>query len=389
MVLFSGSGCTEEPSLRLSFTGDIIMHIPVKTAARQNRKIDKKNRKSLNNNGFDFLFKNIQKHLAGSDIVQGNMEFPVAPPYTSKPRIFNAPPSVLDALKKTGFTMMSLANNHMLDQGSRGVRATIDHVEKAGLDFIGAHRTEAEARRGIVIEKKNIRVGFLACTGVSNYPIPKRKNYHINWFYHKEKILDDIAAIKKRCDYLVMTVHAGVEYATLPSPKDAALMKEYAEAGVDLIIGHHPHIMQPVEKYQRRNGSHAWIFYSLGNFISNQSSTHRLKNSRLKTSTRDSVIVTCTLKRDDKKIIPSLQVLPIITYNWRDRKTWRRTIQTWSIDDFRARCEKGNFSQKEQIKMKKIVKSLESRVAALHYIINGAGQNGKITITTLKKRTAN
>lgn len=390
LVFFSGSACNAEPPVRISFTGDIIMHIPVKTAAKQNSIIDKEQKQSLNNSGFDFLFKNIKNHLKKSDIVQETLSFQL-PPYTSKPRIFNCPPRVLDALKDTGFTMVTLANNHMLDQGPKGVTSTISHVEKAGLEYIGADRTETDARRGRILRKRDIRIGFLAYTGVSNYPIGKsgKKPYHINWFYHKEKVKKDIAAIKKECDYLIMTVHTGVEYALTPAAEDKKLMKEYAETGVDLIIGHHPHIIQPVERYACSDGRRAHIFYSLGNFISNQSSTHRLRNSRLKTSTRDSIIVTCLLESKDGKVIPGFEVTPIMTYNGRDRKTWKRTIQTWTIDDFRAHHKKTLAGKAGNYPLKKTLKSLESRVAALHHIINGAGSHKDITITSGKNRTAN
>jgi len=389
LLLTTPSACKGETPVRISFTGDIIMHIPVKTAAAQNNKKDTTLKTSLNNNGFDHLFEPLKSRLKKSDILMGNLEFPVAPPYTSKPRIFNCPPQVLQSLKDTGFTMVTLANNHMLDQGTRGVAATINHVEKAGLQFIGVHRNEALARRGLVVKKQGIRIGFLAYTGVSNYPIPRSRSFHINWFYHKKKVLKDIEEIKKRCDYLILTVHTGVEYALKPQKRDTALMKAYAEAGVDLIIGHHPHIIQPVEKITCKDGRSAYIFYSLGNFISNQSSTHPLPARGLATSTRDSILVTCLLKKDNMRIIPEFEVTPILTRNTRDRRTWKRTIQTWTIDDFKASLKKSPDLTQKNYRVKKTLKGLAKRTAALYHIINGAGSYKEITIKAETEKAAN
>ncbi len=381
--------CKGETPVRISFTGDIIMHIPVKTAAAQNNKKDKILKTSLNNNGFDSLFEPLKNRLQKSDILMGNLEFPIAPPYTSKPRIFNCPPQILQSLKDTGFTMVTLANNHMLDQGPRGVATTINHVEKAGLQFIGVHRDEARARSGLVIEKQGIRIGFLAYTGVSNYPIPRSRSFYINWFYHKKKVLKDIEEIKKRCDYLILTVHTGVEYALKPQKKDTALMKAYVEKGVDLIIGHHPHIIQPVEKVACKDGRSAYIFYSLGNFISNQSSTHSLPARGLATSTRDSILVSCLLRKDNMRIIPEFEVTPILTWNTRDRRTWKRTIQTWTIDDFKAALKQSPGLAGKNNPLKKTLKGLEKRTAALYHIINGTGSYKEITIKTETEKAAN
>ncbi len=92
---------------------------------------------------------------------------------------------------------------------------------------------------------------------VSNYPIPKnRKDLTINWFYDEEKVKEDIRDMRRRCDYLVLSVHAGVEYDHQPQPRDSGLMKKYLDEGADIVIGHHPHVLQPVEKYRthRRQG---------------------------------------------------------------------------------------------------------------------------------------
>ncbi|PKL37773.1 MAG: hypothetical protein CVV44_15660 [Spirochaetae bacterium HGW-Spirochaetae-1] len=313
----------------VTFAGDIIMHIPVKNSAFQHNNSADGGNESLNNNGFDFLFEKIRPAMQKSNIVQGNMEFPVSPPFQSRPWIFNSPPHVLGALKNAGFTMVTIANNHILDQSIQGMGDTMTYLRKYGLDFVGAHTGEEESRAGLVREVRGIRIGFLAYTGVLNYGMPvKRKTGYLNWFYDREKIIGDIKAMRGRCDYLVMTVHTGNEYATTPLKRDAELMKEYLETGVDCIVGHHPHVLQPVEKVQTSDGRQCFIFYSIGNFISNQSSQVTLPGAAGALSTRDAVLINLYLNKNDESVAARFSIVPITTINLRNPVTGKRQIQT-------------------------------------------------------------
>ncbi|TFH42228.1 MAG: CapA family protein, partial [Chrysiogenales bacterium] len=282
---------------RISFVGDIIMHIPVKNCARSRALPDVNRAPSSNNMGFDHLFERIKDDLEGSDIVVGNMEFPVSPPYASKPRIFNCRPEVLPAMKKAGFTMMHLANNHILDQGEGGVTGTMSHVRESGMDYVGVGENEDITRAGLVKTIHGIRIGFIGYTGLTNYSRPRNPTgCHINWFYDREKVLADIRAIKSRVDYLVMIVHNGVEYANIPAPNDVRLIKNYIESGVDLVIGHHSHILQPVERIVARDGRVCFIFYSLGNFLSNQNPSPSINIHGFPLTPRDSAVINCILR---------------------------------------------------------------------------------------------
>ena len=324
----------EKKEMSVSFTGDIIMHIPVKTSARQHDERDTVTGKTVNNSGFDFLFSEIRPVLKKSDIVVGNMEFPVAPPYTSRPWIFNCPPAVIPALKNAGFTAVTLANNHMLDQGPEGAVWTIRNLKKNGLAFIGTGETGPDSRDGLIAAVNGISVGMIGYTGVTNYPLPRnsKSGITINWFYDEEKVKEDIASIKAKCDYVVMVVHTGVEYEPLPRDEDRALMKKYLDEGADLIIGHHPHVVQPVEKHMTPDGRETCIFYSLGNFISNQSDTDLPENSS-GISTRESIIVTVNLEKKKDTLKSSFTVTPVMTRNTLDRKTWTRVIQAAPYDE--------------------------------------------------------
>ncbi len=368
------TSCLQGKEVSVSFTGDIIMHIPVKSSSLVMNRVDHDTKKSLNNEGFDFLFERIAPHLRKSDIVVGNMEFPIRPPFQSEPRIFNCYPDVLPALRKAGFTMVQLANNHILDQGAEGTRSTVEYAAEYGLDVVGAHLTEEEARRGVVKEVDGIRVGFVGYTGVTNYPLPKRHSrFHVNWFYRQDHVFEDIERIRPFCDYLILVVHTGTEYALDPDKRDRDLMRECVRKGVDLVVGHHPHLLQPVEKISAAGEGErtGYIFYSLGNFISNQSGEEPFPGNGHVLSTRDSIIVRLFLKKRGDRIEPRFEIVPVWTHNRRDVKTCRRLIQTASITDElkQLRKQAGSAEGKDSALIEKEIAYFERKLSAIRYAL--------------------
>ena len=332
-VLFTD--CTKAANkheVSISFIGDVIMHIPVKTCARINNIIDPETKKSLNNEGFDFLFDKIRSRLSSSDLTLANMEFPVAAPYTSKPFIFNCEPGIVPAMKNAGISAVTIANNHILDQGQEGAVSTIELLKANAISYIGAGLTADEAKAGMLFTEKEISVGLLAATGVLNWPIPKKEKVFINLFYNEDRMIEQITAMKQKSEYIILVVHTGVEYLPMPEEKDRTLMKKYLDAGVDLIIGHHPHITQPIETYTTIDGRETCIFYSLGNFISNQSSDVRFPPGKSRLSTRNGLIVTAKLKintEDGKDVLNAeFDIIHVKTVNERETVTRKRRIQT-------------------------------------------------------------
>ena len=302
---------SENRNVKISFVGDIIMHGPVKGSAYIRNKKDPVTKKSINNLGFDYLFEKVKPILNDSDITMGNLEFPILPPYSSRGFVFNCNPAILNSLKKTGFSMYTFANNHTLDQGIPGVLNTVNVLNERKIDFVGVDSSEELARLGVVKNIKGIKIGFLGYAGVSNYPIRNnKKKYFINWFYSKKDVLDDIRKMKLKSDYVILNVHTGVEYKFKPRKIDVKLMKEYLEAGVDLIIGHHPHVLQPVEYIKTKDGRDCYIFYSLGNFISNQSLSRVGKKG-----TQNSMVVQAYLEKEGNVIKSKFNILPIWNLN--------------------------------------------------------------------------
>lgn len=381
-VLAAALSCAPpEKAFTVSFTGDIIMHIPVKSCAGRSDILDADTGRSVNNAGFDVIFSRIAGSLRGSDIVLGNMEFPVAPPFESRPYVFNCRPEVLGAMKKAGFTTVSLANNHIADQDTAGLIHTLSYLKRYGIDFIGAGASEADARAGRVYVKNGIRTGFIAYTGVINTAFPA--GARVNDFYKKSRVIEDIDAIRKRCDYLVMTAHYGEEYSTAPSAADAALIRIYLDRGVDLFIGHHPHLLQRVDRIELSGGRTAHVFYSLGNFVSNQSGELRTDSGAL--STRDSVIVRLTLTRAKERLKHFFKIFPIRTVNevtGGPSTGYRRSIYTAAIPDEMDSLLVRSRSTDEEARRaaEKNLELLSSRVSMIETVMLPAGGYDDVTV---------
>lgn len=373
--------CSGAREADIAFTGDIIMHIPVKSCAAAHNRTGADKKSSLNNGGFDFLYAKIRDDLRRSDIVVGNMEFPVSPPFRSVPWIFNCFPEGLGAMKWAGFTMLTIANNHMLDQGGQGVVDTMRFLTGNKMDYIGAGDTEESARAGIVRKVRGMRIGFLGYTGVLNYPLPKKpQGYHLNRFGDREGLRRDIAEMKKRCDYLVVVAHAGAEYDARPRQAERALFRECIDSGADLVIAHHPHMVQQAERVTAADGRVCHVFYSLGNFISNQSTKAEVFHDGVPLTTRDSVIVRCMLKcaGRGRRPSPRFEVLPVYTINCVDRATGSRAIQTVSINREISglKTALGGAAGKEKVDMERQLKILYQKLKAIRIAIFGGG-NGR------------
>ncbi len=229
--------------LTLLFGGDMMLDRYIRTVAKRK--------------GEDFLLAPLQKLLHSGDVVIANLEGPI----TDKPSVsetsvvgeaknyvFTFPPESANFLKRNNIGIVNLGNNHSLNFGSEGVIATKQFLEAAGIRYFGSplpHDT-----RYTVTEMRGLKIGFV--------------NYNEFLYQGKEKALADIASVKPHADLVILYTHWGKEYVpALPSVKDLA--HEFIEAGVDVIIGSHPHVIQEKEVYQGKT-----IYYSLGNFIFDQ-----------------------------------------------------------------------------------------------------------------------
>lgn len=182
---------------------------------------------------------------------------------------FNTPSEFGDAMLNAGFNMVSLASNHSLDKGETGIVNSYLYWQTTNTLFHGmASSQEAHDNSIMIKEKNNITYTMLSYTEMTNgLPVPNGKDYLVN-VYDPEKVKEDIESVRDKVDVLIVAMHWGTEYQSKPNAKQKEIAEYLASLGVDIIIGNHPHVLQPV----------AWIddtlvYYSLGNFISNQYGT--------------------------------------------------------------------------------------------------------------------
>jgi len=264
---------------RASFAaaGDVIPHEPVRAAA---------DAAGGGVQGWGSLLADVSDVFKGADFGFVNLETPVAPAHSkgSKPFMFDAPVTLPEALKDNGIKIVSFANNHVMDQSWAGFAETRDHLKEIGLQFVGSGDTAAQAWQPLVVEASGIKVGWLGMTRWlnGNRNPEKDDQPHVNFFPYpgeaggapgadEAQVLAAVKAAKAECDLLVVSIHWGTEYATAPRPEDMDLAHKMLDAGASVIVGHHPHVLQPIETYTTSDGRMAVIFYSLGNFLSNQS----------------------------------------------------------------------------------------------------------------------
>jgi poly-gamma-glutamate synthesis protein (capsule biosynthesis protein) len=270
----------ELAQVRFAVAGDVIPHEPVRTAAAA---------AGEGAQGWGALFSDVSDVFKGADFGFVNLETPVAPEHShgSKPFMFDAPIALVDALKSNGIKIVSSANNHMMDQGWAGFAETREHLRAEGLLFVGTGDSKDQSWQPVVVEANGIKVGWLGMTRWlnGNRNPDKDDQPHVNFFpYPGESggaagedeagVLEAIKQARLKCDLLVVSIHWGTEYAPAPRPEDVETAHKMLEAGASVIVGHHPHVLQPVETYRTQDGRNTVIFYSLGNFLSNQSRTY-------------------------------------------------------------------------------------------------------------------
>ncbi|KOF10478.1 capsular biosynthesis protein [Planococcus glaciei] len=245
----------------LSAVGDILIHERVYLDAKTG-------------SGFDFtpMLDEAKPFLEAADITVANSESIVGgdsiglSTYPS----FNSPYEVADALKDTGIDVVSMANNHTLDRGEKAILSAINYWDQLGIQHAGAHASEAERNKLTTLTKNGIKFSFLSYTyGTNGIPTPNGKDYLLNRI-DKQTLQTDLAKAKDASDVVVLSLHFGNEYETMPTEEQIELAHFAAEQGADLILGHHPHVLQPVEWIKTTDGRNSFVIYSLGNFLSGQ-----------------------------------------------------------------------------------------------------------------------
>lgn len=217
--------------------------------------------------GYDYPFIPTRHLLAAADITIGNLETALTRRgemlIEKKYRFRNPGDKVAPALKSAGFDIVSLANNHTLDYGYEGLRDSFSALEQAGIAHHGAGLNLTEARRPALFTLENgLKVGFLAYSNTYPEEFWATASRPGTAFGHEQHVRADVSKLKKAVDTVVVSFHWGREGETDLQPYQIALAHAAIDSGADLVLGHHPHIVQAVEEY--RGGL---ILYSLGNFV--------------------------------------------------------------------------------------------------------------------------
>lgn len=272
-----------------AIAGDVIPHEPVVRSAAAAQTYPEGQNVPSDHSGWDTLFADVADVFRQADFGFVNLETPVAPKHSvgSKPFQFDAPIPLLESLKSSGVKIVSFANNHVLDQGYAGFDETLEHLREQGLLFVGSGDTAADAWKPVILEKNGIKIGWLGMTRWLNGRRNPEKDSdpHVAFFpYPGESggapgmdeagVLDAVRAARAQCDLLLVSIHWGIEYAPAPRPEDVDMARKMLEAGASAVIGHHPHVLQPIETYLTQDNRKTVIFFSLGNFLSNQSATY-------------------------------------------------------------------------------------------------------------------
>jgi poly-gamma-glutamate synthesis protein (capsule biosynthesis protein) len=238
---------SDAPSIRLILGGDVMLARWVWRTAQQH-----------NDPLWPFL--KIADEFRAADLAFVNLESPFSEtgPYFQERMVFRANPIMIEGLKHAGIDIVSTANNHSRDAVPRGIEFTLEHLAKNGIAAVGT--TPAAP----VLERKGVKFGFLAYTydqRNGNYTDDDPRVAMIDL----KTIGADVQSMRKRSDVVIVSMHAGWEYHTKPNWQQRQFARAAIDAGAAVVVGHHPHVVQPAERYK-----HGVIFYSLGNFVFDQ-----------------------------------------------------------------------------------------------------------------------
>lgn len=267
----------------IAAVGDVLLHSPLQRQAYADQDRSRS------------LWKPIESLLRQATITYANLEGPAAQGvngsgsavrdpgmrfdnvvYTSYP-MFNYHPSLIEDLVASGVDVVSTANNHSLDRRSLGIDRTIENLRAQNLPFTGTRRTdEPAAPWHAITEQGGFRVAWIACTFSTN-GIADRNRQVLLCYAQADELERQVRtlAADRTIDAVIVTPHWGTEYMHTPDAQQRGLARRLLDAGATAIVGSHPHVLQPWEKYRTSDGREGFIIYSLGNFVSNQSQLPR------------------------------------------------------------------------------------------------------------------
>ncbi|MFC0560981.1 CapA family protein [Halalkalibacter alkalisediminis] len=251
----------EEVNITIGSIGDVLLHSRVY-------------KKAQTEDGYDFLpmLERVEPLLQAPDFMMANQEsMPggVELGLSTYPN-FNSPHEIASNLQTVGIDMVIGANNHTLDRGVEAVESALDYYDEINMEYVGVYRDTKDRERERIVTVDDVTIGVLAYTyGTNGIPIPAGHEDMVA-LIDPERMDKDIERLRAQVDVLIVHMHWGAEYENEPNEEQRELAEQLSEAGVDIIFGHHPHVLQPIEVIEQESGHETTVFYSLGNFISSQ-----------------------------------------------------------------------------------------------------------------------
>jgi poly-gamma-glutamate capsule biosynthesis protein CapA/YwtB (metallophosphatase superfamily) len=252
-------------SVTVVMNGDLLWHNTLWFGAREDARRRERG-------GYDFapLLAGMKPVIASADMAICHEEVPLAPPggpYRNYP-LFAAPPQVVKAIVATGYDVCTTASNHSLDQGFAGLKRTLDDLDRAKIPHVGTARTKAESERPMIFTtKQRVKIAIVAATfSLNGLPMPAGKPWAVQRMSAKNLLGQARRARKAGADIVLAAVHAGTEYSTSENGQQVALARALtASPDIDLVYMHHPHVVQPWTKVNRK-----WVAYGVGNTVAQQ-----------------------------------------------------------------------------------------------------------------------
>lgn len=265
---------------------------------------------------FEYAYKNIESIIRRADIAVINQETLICNDVfvPSTYPLFNSPTALGDHMLNIGFDVFTIANNHTLDKGTEGLSACLDYWDSRESAVVcGAYRNAADRANIRTAEFNGITFSFLSYTeSLNGLRLPAESELSVGDAYDIETMKSEIAAANKISDVCVVALHWGVENSDIVSDYQRSTAKILADAGADIIIGNHPHVLRSIEEIEREDGSAALCAYSLGNFISAQNSGQNLIGGVLKFDV--SIRIDEEAEQDSKPVIGNIELVPVVTH---------------------------------------------------------------------------
>ncbi|MCT1902447.1 CapA family protein [Oceanobacillus sp. FSL W8-0428] len=251
-----------DPKVTVAAIGDILIHDRVYDDAWDGKKYDFK---PMLAEVADYL-KEPEITVANQETIMGGESIGLSG-YPS----FNSPFEIGDDLQDAGIDMVTMANNHTLDRGEEAIQNAIAYYEEIGMPYTGSFKSEEDQSEIRVLKTdQDISVAFLSYTyGTNGISVPAGKPYLVN-LIDREQIKKEVEKANELADVTIVSLHFGIEEERMPNQEQEDLAQYAADLGVDVVIGNHPHVLQPVEWLEGKEGNKTLVAYSLGNFLSGQ-----------------------------------------------------------------------------------------------------------------------